>query len=81
MFQHDNAQTHVARICTQFLKYENVPVLPWPAYLDMSPTEYVWDALDQWVQQHVPNTANIQQLRTGIEEEWHNIPQATINIS
>jgi hypothetical protein len=32
MFQHDNAQSHVARICTQFLEAENVPVLPWPAY-------------------------------------------------
>ena len=26
-----------------------------------------------------PNPANIQQLRTAIEEEWDNIPQATIN--
>ena len=33
MFQHDNAQPHVARICTQFLKAENVPVLPRPAIL------------------------------------------------
>jgi hypothetical protein len=40
MFQRDNARPHVARICTQFLEAENVPVLPWPAYLpDMSPTE------------------------------------------
>ena len=46
MFQHDNARPHVARICTQFLEAENVPVLPWPAY---SPIEHVWDALDQCV--------------------------------
>jgi hypothetical protein len=32
MFQHDNALPHVARICTQFLEAENVPVLPWPVY-------------------------------------------------
>jgi hypothetical protein len=32
MFQRDNACPHVARICTQFLEAENVPVLPWPAY-------------------------------------------------
>ena len=50
MFQHDNARLHVARICTQFLEVENVPVLPWPAYSpDMSLTEHVWDALDQRV--------------------------------
>jgi hypothetical protein len=32
MFQHDNAQPHDARICTQFLEAENVPVLPWLAH-------------------------------------------------
>ena len=45
----------------------------------MSPIEHVWDALDQRVQQRVPGPANIKQLRTAIEEEWDNIPQATIN--
>ncbi len=45
----------------------------------MSPIEHVWDALDLRKQQHVPVPANIQQLRTAIEEEWTNIPQATIN--
>ncbi|KAL0152568.1 hypothetical protein M9458_052291 [Cirrhinus mrigala] len=80
MLQHDNARPHVARICTQFLEAENIPVLAWPAYsADMSPIEHVWDALDRRVRQGVPVPANIQQLRTAIEEEWTNIPQATIN--
>ena len=59
------------------MEAENVPVLLWPAYSpDTSSIEHVWDALDR----HcflVP--ANIQQLRTAIEEEWSNILQATIN--
>ncbi|ROI36354.1 Transposable element Tc1 transposase [Anabarilius grahami] len=51
-----------------------------PAYSpDMSPIEHVWDALDRRIQQRVTVPANIQQLRTAIEEEWTNIPQATIN--
>uniref|UniRef100_A0A3P9JKL4 Tc1-like transposase DDE domain-containing protein n=1 Tax=Oryzias latipes TaxID=8090 RepID=A0A3P9JKL4_ORYLA len=80
MFQHDNARPHVARICTQFLEAENIPVLAWPAYSpDMSPIEHVWDALDRRIRQRVPVPANIQQLRTAIEEEWTNIPQATID--
>jgi hypothetical protein len=29
MFQHDNAQPHVTRICTRFLEAENVPVTWW----------------------------------------------------
>ncbi len=32
MLQHDNARPHVARICTQFLEAENIPVIAWPAY-------------------------------------------------
>ncbi len=68
MLQHDNARPHVARICTQV---ENIPGLAWPAYSpDMSPIEHVCDALDQCIWQHVPVPANIQQLRTAIEEEW-----------
>ncbi len=78
MLQHDNAQPHVARICTQLLEAENIPVLGWPAYsLDMSLIEHVWDALDRRKQQRVPVPANIQQLHTAIEEEWTNIPQST----
>ena len=78
MFQHNNAQPHVARICTQFLEAENVPVLPWPAYAPgMSPIEHVWDALDRRVQQRVSVPATIQQIPTAIE--WDNIPQATSN--
>uniref|UniRef100_A0A674D9U6 Ectonucleotide pyrophosphatase/phosphodiesterase 2 n=1 Tax=Salmo trutta TaxID=8032 RepID=A0A674D9U6_SALTR len=45
MFQHDNARPRVARICTQFLEAEHVPVLPYSP--DMSSIEHVWDALDQ----------------------------------
>ncbi len=79
MLQHDNARPHVARICTQFLEAENIPVLAWPAYSpDMSPIEHVWDALDRRILQRVPVPANIQQLHTAIEEEWTDIPQATI---
>ncbi|KAL0151802.1 hypothetical protein M9458_052896 [Cirrhinus mrigala] len=80
MLQHDNARPHVARICIQFLEAENIPVLAWPAYSpDMSPIEHVWDALDRRIRHCVPVPANIQQLHTAIEEEWTNIPQATIN--
>ncbi len=80
MLQHDNARPHVARIFTQFLEAKNIPVLAWPAYSpDMSPIEHVCDTLGWRILQRVPVPANIQQLRTAIEEEWTNIPQATIN--
>ncbi len=48
MLQHDNALPHVARICTQFLEAENIPVLAWPTYLtDISSIAHVWDAMDR----------------------------------
>jgi hypothetical protein len=72
IIMHDPISVH------NFLEVENVPDLPWPAYsADMLPIEHVLDALDRRAQQRVPVPANIQQLRTAIEE-W-NIPQATIN--
>ncbi len=80
MLQHDNTRHHAARICTQFLEAESIPVLAWPAYSpDMPPIEHVWDALDQRIRQRVPVPDNIQQLHTDIEEEWTNIAQATID--
>ena len=78
--QQDNARPHVARICTQFLETEHVPVLPWPAYSpDMSAIEHVWDLLDRQVRQRVAIPGNVHQLRTALQEEWDNIPQATID--
>ncbi len=60
MLQHDNAQPHIATICTQFLEAENIPVLALPAYSpDMSPSEHVWDALDRRIRQLVSVPANI----------------------
>ena len=44
----------------------------------MKPIEHVWNALDRRVQKRAPVLVYIQQLRTAIEEEWDNIPQATI---
>ncbi len=65
MLLYDNARPHVARICTQFLEAENIPVLAWPAYSpDMSPIEYVWDALDHTydsVFQFLPISSNFAQ--------------------
>ena len=78
MFQHDNAWPHSEIIYTQFL--EAVPVPPWPAYSPyMLPNDHARDTLHRHVWQRVPVPANINQLRTAIEEEWDNITQATIN--
>ncbi len=75
MMQHDNAQPHIARICTQFLEAENFPILAWPAYsyacLGCSGSAYT-TACSSSCQYPVSWSITI-------EEEWTDIPQATIN--
>ncbi len=60
--QHDNPRPHVARISTQFLEAENIPVLAWPAYsADMSHIEHIWDALDWRILKRSGSTFHNQQ--------------------
>ena len=64
----------------RFLEAEHIPVLDWPAYSpDMSPIEHLWDVLDRRVRDRVPVPGNVQQLRVALQQEWNNIPQATID--
>ena len=64
----------------QFLAAQNVQALDWPAYLpDMSPIEHIWDALDRRIRARVPVPDNVRQLRIALQQEWTNIPQATID--
>ncbi len=79
MLQHDNARPHVARICTQWKLNTSQFLHGQHTHWTCHPIEHVWDALDRRIRQRVQVPANIQQLRTAIEEEWTNTPQATIN--
>lgn len=80
VFQQDNARAHVARICIDYLVANNVNVLPWPAYSpDLSPIEHLWDILDRKVRARDPPPQTLQGLRQALEQEWNNIPIATVN--
>ncbi len=74
MLQHDNARPHVARICTQFLEAENIPVLAWPAYSpDMSMFGMLWISVYDSVYTISSNFAQ------PLKRSGPIIPQATIN--
>ena len=78
ILMHDNARPHVARICRQFLKRNNINVLPWPAVsTDMNPIEHVWDYLGRNVQAR-GNVHNLRDLENALIQEWNNIPNVVI---
>ena len=75
IFQQDNAQPHVARVCQDFLANHNINPLDWPLYSpDLSPIEHLWDEMDRRVRGCQNATATLDQLRAALLEEWDNIP-------
>lgn len=79
-FMHDNARPHVARICMDTLRANNIDVLEWPAFSpDMNPIEHLWDRLDRQVRNRNPAPATLAQLRAALTQEWANIPQNAID--
>ena len=69
---HDNARSHVARICRQFFNRNNVNVLAWPAVSpDMNPIEHIWDFLGRTVRAR-GNVHNFRDLENALIQEWNN---------
>ena len=72
ILMHDNARTHVARICRQFLNRNNVNLLPWPAVSpDMNPIEHIWENLGRKVRARM-NLHNFRDLENALIQEWNN---------
>ena len=78
ILMHDNARSHVARICRPFLNRNNVNVLPWPAVsTDMNPIEHIWNYLGRKVRAR-GNVHNLRDLENAFIQEWNNIPNVVI---
>lgn len=79
-FQQDNAKSHTAIATQAWLSAHNVRVISpqWPAFSpDLSPVENVWGILKKKVSQRAPYS--YAELRRIVMEEFHNIPQGTID--
>lgn len=65
----DNAAPHTAHVTTNFLRNNNVPMLPWPSMSpDMSPIEHVWAELKRRLSFVTVHTR--QQLQAFLQREW-----------
>ena len=79
LFQQDGARAHTARLTMNFLEQEDIDVLPWCARSpDLSPIEHLWDELGRRVSRRDNQPINRETLIAALQEEWNNVPQATI---
>ena len=80
ILMNDNASPHVARICRQFLKRNNVNILPWPAVSsDMNPIENIRDYLGRKFRAR-GNVQNLRDLENALIQEWNDIPNIIIRL-
>ena len=78
ILMHDNARSHIARICRHLLNRNNVNALPWSAVSpDMNPIERVWDYLGRKFRAR-GNVHNLRDLKNALIQEWNNIPNVVI---
>ncbi|UYV71889.1 K02A2.6-like, partial [Cordylochernes scorpioides] len=75
LYQQDNARPHTARISQQAL--QDVQMLPWPPYSDLSPIEHVWDIIGRRLHA-LPQPRSEDELWQMVEREWRAIPQDAI---
>lgn len=77
--QQDNARPQVACVVLDFLRQQNVNVMPWSAVSpDLSLIEHVWDEMEH----HLRNRPNsplmlaLAELGQELVQIWNNVPQA-----
>ncbi|GFV35425.1 transposable element Tc1 transposase [Trichonephila clavipes] len=79
IFQHDNAQPHVARIVQSFFVNHQIELLPWPTRSpDLLPIENMWSMVAQRLTQITPPAAIPDQLWQCVEAAWSAVPQKHI---
>lgn len=75
--QQDNARPHIAHVVMDFLRQNNVDVLPWPAVSpDLSPIEHAWDEMERRLRSRPNPPQTLQELGQELVRIWNNIPQA-----
>lgn len=80
LFQQDNARPHTARATQNFMRLNNINVLPPPSRSpDLNPIEHFWDALQRKMNALVPRPRTAAELRVAFTLVWPQVPQQQIN--
>ncbi|KAI3368103.1 hypothetical protein L3Q82_007804 [Scortum barcoo] len=59
----DNARSHVAGVCQQFLQDEGIDAMDWPARSpDLNPIEHIWDIMSRSIHQRHVAPQTVQEL-------------------
>lgn len=79
IFIDDNARPHRARIVNEYLENKTIQRMDWPSLSpDLNPIEHAWDILQQRISARPTLPQNRQELQTALQEEWQQIPQASL---
>ena len=79
LFMDDNARPHIARVVTDYLHYESITSLPWPARSpNLNPIEHVWDIIGRRVRERTPPIQTLNELEQTLHQEWQRLTQVQI---
>ncbi|XP_070209766.1 uncharacterized protein [Littorina saxatilis] len=80
LFQQDNARPHTARATQDFLRHNNVNLLPHPALSpDLNPIEHFWDIMQRRINALARRSRTAAELRAAVSQLWAQVPQQQIN--
>lgn len=75
IFQEDNAPTHKSKLCEDWKRQNDLPVLHWPAQSpDLSPIENIWLLLKNSVKRNLNKIMNLDDLKFQLQHAWNNVP-------
>ena len=80
LYQQDNARLDTARVTLDFLRQNNVNLMPHPALSpDLNPIEHLWDMVQRQLNQMQPRPRTSVQLGAAITHIFTGIHNAQIN--